>query len=80
VAAQEFASAASKEAHGLRVAAARKAKELGERRQHRKAEKANATPAAVATAKDLDVEIDTVDGTGADGRITVADVRKAARA
>jgi pyruvate/2-oxoglutarate dehydrogenase complex dihydrolipoamide acyltransferase (E2) component len=38
----------------------------------------NATPAAVAAAKELDVDIEEVDGTGADGRITVADVRKAA--
>jgi pyruvate/2-oxoglutarate dehydrogenase complex dihydrolipoamide acyltransferase (E2) component len=77
VAAQELRSAASKEAKGLRVAASRKRKELGQRRRERKAEELNATPAAVAAAEELDVELDEVDGSGADGRITVRDVRKA---
>ncbi len=78
VAAHELASAASKEAKGLRVAASRKAKELGERRRQRKADEQNATPAAVETAQELDVDLDEVEGTGAEGRITVRDVRKAA--
>jgi pyruvate/2-oxoglutarate dehydrogenase complex dihydrolipoamide acyltransferase (E2) component len=47
----------------LRVAAARKAKELGERRRERKAGKVNATPAAVAAAGELEVDIEAVDGT-----------------
>lgn len=61
------------------MAAARKAKELGERRRERKAEKVNATRAAVAAADELDIDLWGVEGTGAGGRITVADVRKAER-
>lgn len=79
LAAHELRSAVTKEARGLRVAASRKAKEVGERRRERKAEDANATPAAVDAADELDVDIEAVEGTGAEGRITVADVRKAAR-
>jgi pyruvate/2-oxoglutarate dehydrogenase complex dihydrolipoamide acyltransferase (E2) component len=79
LAAQELRSAVTSEAKGLRVAASRKAKEIGERRRERKAEEVNATPAAVDLAKELDVDLDDVEGTGADDRITVADVRKAAR-
>jgi pyruvate/2-oxoglutarate dehydrogenase complex dihydrolipoamide acyltransferase (E2) component len=79
IAAQELRSAVTSEAKGLRVAASRKAKEIGERRRERKAEDFHATPAAVDLADDLDVDLDEVDGTGADDRITVADVRKAAR-
>jgi pyruvate/2-oxoglutarate dehydrogenase complex dihydrolipoamide acyltransferase (E2) component len=37
-----------------------------------------ATPAAVAKAEELGVDLDTVEGTGADGRITVGDVEAAA--
>ena len=79
LAAQELRSAVTKEAKGLRVAASRKAKEVGDRRRERMADEVNATSAAVAAARELDVNIDEVDGTGNDGRITVADVRKAAR-
>jgi pyruvate/2-oxoglutarate dehydrogenase complex dihydrolipoamide acyltransferase (E2) component len=77
LAAQELRSAAAKEAKGLGVAAVRKAKEVREHSRERKAERVNATPAAVAAAKEFDVKIEEVDGTGAEGRITVADVRKA---
>ena len=59
--------------------ASRKVKEMGERRRERKADEVNATPAAVELADELDVDLHLVDGTGADDRITVADVRKAAR-
>ncbi len=79
LAAQEVRSAVTKEAKGLRVAASRKAKEVGERRRERRAEEVNATSAAIATARELNVDIEEVDGTGNDGRITVGDVRKAAR-
>ena len=68
------------EAKGLRVAASQKAKELIERRRHRQAEELNATPTAVAVADELDVDLEEVDGSGAEGRITVRDVRKAAKA
>jgi pyruvate/2-oxoglutarate dehydrogenase complex dihydrolipoamide acyltransferase (E2) component len=75
--AKELGSAASGEAKELGMAATRKAKELGERRRQHRAEKHNATEAAMAAADELDVDLDTVDGTGADGRITVKDVRQA---
>ena len=79
LAAQELRSAVTTEAKGLRVAATRKAKEIGERRRDRKADDVDATPAAVDAADELDVDLEDVKGTGAEGRITVADVRKAAR-
>jgi len=79
LAAQELRSAVTKEAKGLRVAASRKAKEIGERRRERRADEADATPAAVELADELDVDLDMVEGTGADDRITVADVRRTAR-
>ena len=78
-AAQQLRAAVTSEAKGLGVAASRKVKEIGERRRERKADEVNATPAAVDLADELDVDLDLVDGTGADDRITVADVRKAAR-
>jgi pyruvate/2-oxoglutarate dehydrogenase complex dihydrolipoamide acyltransferase (E2) component len=61
----------------LGTAAARKAKELGERRRQRRAQKHNATRAALKAAEDAGIDLDDVDGTGADGRITVKDVRDA---
>jgi pyruvate/2-oxoglutarate dehydrogenase complex dihydrolipoamide acyltransferase (E2) component len=79
LAAQELRSAVTSEAKGLRVAASRKAKEVGERRRERRAKEMNATPAAVAAARECDVDLEEVEGTGAEGRVTVADVRKAAR-
>jgi e3 binding domain len=75
--AKELGSAATDEAKELGMAAARKAKDLGERRRQHRAEKHNATEAAMAAAMDLDVDLATVDGTGAGGRITVKDVRQA---
>jgi pyruvate/2-oxoglutarate dehydrogenase complex dihydrolipoamide acyltransferase (E2) component len=64
----------------LGTAAARKARELGERRRQRRAEKHNATPAAVKTAYEEGVDLDEIEGTGAEGRITVKDVRQALEA
>jgi 2-oxoisovalerate dehydrogenase E2 component (dihydrolipoyl transacylase) len=64
----------------LGTAAARKAKELGERRRQRKAEKHNATPAALKAAQEQGIDIEEIEGTGADGRITVKDVREAVEA
>jgi hypothetical protein len=75
--AKEIGSAATDEAKDLGVAATRKVKELGERRRQRRAEKHHATPAAIKTAEELGVELDSVDGSGAEGRITVRDVREA---
>ena len=78
--AKEIGSAASDEIKELGIAAARKAKELGERRRQRRAEKHNATPAALKAAQEHGVDLDEIEGTGADGRITVKDVREAAEA
>jgi len=75
--AKEIGSAASDEAKELGLAATRGAKRLGERRRHRRAEQHHATEAAMAAAGDLGVDLDEVEGTGADGRITVKDVRQA---
>jgi pyruvate/2-oxoglutarate dehydrogenase complex dihydrolipoamide acyltransferase (E2) component len=76
--AQEIGSAASDEAKELGLAATRKVKELGERRRLKLAEKQHATPAAMRMAEELGVRLRDVEGSGADGRITVADVREAA--
>ena len=76
----ELKSAATEEAKGLGLAAARKAKEVGERRNERKAEELHATEAAMRTAEELDVDLDDVDGTGPEGRITIRDVRQAQEA
>jgi pyruvate dehydrogenase E2 component (dihydrolipoamide acetyltransferase) len=73
----ELKSAAADEAKELGLAAARKAKEVGERRKERKAEELNATEAAMRTAEELDVDLEDVDGTGPEGRITIRDVRQA---
>jgi pyruvate/2-oxoglutarate dehydrogenase complex dihydrolipoamide acyltransferase (E2) component len=75
--AKEIGSAASDEMKDVSVAAARKVHELGERRRERRAEKYNATDAALRLADELDVDIDEVEGSGAEGRITVKDVRDA---
>ncbi|HYH62398.1 MAG TPA: E3 binding domain-containing protein [Solirubrobacterales bacterium] len=60
------------------VSAKEKMKELGERRRHRKAEEHDATDRAYEVADELGVDLDEVEGSGADGRITVNDVRRAA--
>ena len=54
-----------------------KVKELGERRRHRKAEQHDATDRAYELADELGVDLDEVEGSGTDGRITVKDVRAA---
>ncbi len=77
VVAHELKSVATEEAKGLGLAAARKAKEVGERRKERKAEEMNATEAALRTAEEFDVDLEDVEGTGPDGRITIRDVRQA---
>jgi len=78
--AQEIGSAASDEMKDLGSAAARKARELGERRRQRRAEKHNATPAALKAAQEEGLDLDEIEGSGADGRITVKDVREAVQA
>jgi pyruvate/2-oxoglutarate dehydrogenase complex dihydrolipoamide acyltransferase (E2) component len=42
-------------------------------------DKAQATPAAVRKAEDLGVDLSQIEGTGSGGRITVKDVREAAK-
>lgn len=78
--AHELKSAATEEAKELGLAAARKAKEVGERRKERKAEELNATEAAMRIAEELDVDLEEVDGTGPEGRVTIRDVRQAQEA
>ena len=51
--------------------------ELGKRRRQRRAEKRNATEAAMRQAHELGLDLDEIEGTGADGRITVRDVQQA---
>jgi pyruvate/2-oxoglutarate dehydrogenase complex dihydrolipoamide acyltransferase (E2) component len=78
IVAKEIGAAASDEAKELGLGAAHKAMELGERRRQRRAQKHNATPAALRKAEEAGVDIDEVEGTGAEGRVTVHDVEKAA--
>ena len=75
--AREVGHAASDEARELSLAAARKARELGERRERRRADKHGATEAAARLAKELGIDLDEVQGSGSEGRITVKDVREA---
>ncbi len=78
VVAKELGAAASDEAKDVGLAATHKVMEIGERRRQRRAEKHNATAAALRKAEEHGVDIDEVDGTGAEGRVTVHDVEKAA--
>ncbi len=63
-------------AKALGAATKRKAQELKERRRQRRIE-THATEAAKRMAKELDIDLNEIEGTGADGRITVHDVRSA---
>jgi e3 binding domain len=78
--AREIGHAASDEARDLGLAATRKVRELGERREQRRAEKYQATEAAVRMADELGIDLAEIDGTGSEGRITVKDVREAQEA
>jgi pyruvate/2-oxoglutarate dehydrogenase complex dihydrolipoamide acyltransferase (E2) component len=78
--ARELGHVASEEARDLQLAATRKVRELGERREHRRAEKHHATETAIRVAHELGVDLAQVKGTGSDGRITVKDVRQAQEA
>ncbi|HET9161827.1 MAG TPA: E3 binding domain-containing protein [Solirubrobacterales bacterium] len=78
--AKELGAAASDEAKELSLAASQKALEMGERRRHRRATKHNATTGALRKAEELDLDIDEVEGSGAEGRVTIHDVEKAATA
>jgi e3 binding domain len=78
--AREIGHAASDEARDIGLAATRKVRELGERREQRRAQKHNATDAAVRLADKLGIDLVDVHGTGSEGRITVKDVREAVEA
>jgi len=78
IVAKEIGAAASDEAKELGLAATHKAMELGERRRQKRAMKHNATEAALRKAEEAGVDVDEVEGTGAEGRVTVHDVEKAA--
>jgi hypothetical protein len=74
--AQEIRHAASDEARDLGLAATRKVRELGERREQRRAEKYHATDAALRIADELGIDLADIEGTGSGGRITVKDVQQ----
>lgn len=78
--AKELGAAASDEAKELSLAASQKAIEMGERRRQRRATKHNATTGALRKAEELGLDIDEVEGSGAEGRVTVHDVEKAGTA
>jgi e3 binding domain len=78
--AREIGHAASDEARDVSLAAARKVREIGERREQRRADKYKATEAAMRVADELGIDLASLDGTGSDGRITVKDVREAQEA
>jgi hypothetical protein len=78
--ARELGHAASDEAKDLSIAATRKVRELGERREQRRAQKQNATEAAVRIADKHGIDLADVEGTGSEGRITVKDVHEAIEA
>jgi e3 binding domain len=77
--AKELGSEAIDEAKELGQAAAQKAKELAEKRRRKRAEKFDATETALQLADELGVDLDDVEGTGSEGRITVKDVKQASR-
>lgn len=76
--AKRIGSAAADEAKEL-GAAARKASNVGRRRSQDGNGSPEATTAAQRAARELEVDLNEVQGTGADGRITIEDVREAAQ-
>jgi pyruvate/2-oxoglutarate dehydrogenase complex dihydrolipoamide acyltransferase (E2) component len=74
---QEIQAAASEEAKEVGLAATRRVKKLGEQRRQQRPERPHATPAARKAAEAQGVDLDLIEGSGAEGRITVADIRKA---
>jgi hypothetical protein len=77
VVAKELGSAATDEAKELGLATAHKAMELGERRRQRRAMKHNATEAALREAEAAGLDLDEIEGSGAEGRVTIRDVQRA---
>jgi hypothetical protein len=78
--AREVGHAASDEARDIGLAATRKVRELGERREQRRVDRYKATEAAVRVADELGIDLAELEGTGSEGRITVKDVREAQEA
>jgi len=78
IVAAEIKAAATDEVKDIGMGAAHKAMEIGEKRRQKRAQKHNATEAAMRKAQEAGVDIDEVEGTGAEGRVTVHDVEKAA--
>jgi hypothetical protein len=78
--AEELKASAKEEAKELGLAAARKAKRVGERRKQRKAEELNATEAALQAADELEVDLEQIEGSGSEGRVTIRDVQRAGQA
>lgn len=77
IVAREIGSAATDEVKDLGLAATHKAMELGERRRQRRASRHNATEAALREAESADIDLDEIEGSGAEGRITIRDVKEA---
>jgi hypothetical protein len=75
--AQELKATAAEEAKELGLAVTRKAVGVGERRRQRKAEDVNATQAAMRAAERRGIDLEEIEGTGPEHRITIRDVRKA---
>jgi pyruvate/2-oxoglutarate dehydrogenase complex dihydrolipoamide acyltransferase (E2) component len=76
-AAKQLGAVASDEAKDLSIAATRKVMELGDKRREKRADKHRATAAAMREAEDAGLDIEELEGTGADGRVTLRDVQKA---
>jgi pyruvate/2-oxoglutarate dehydrogenase complex dihydrolipoamide acyltransferase (E2) component len=75
--AKELGAAAGDEARDLGLTATHKVMELAERRREKRAVKHHATPTALKRAEELGVDLTDVEGSGAEGRITVRDVQRA---
>jgi pyruvate/2-oxoglutarate dehydrogenase complex dihydrolipoamide acyltransferase (E2) component len=76
-AAKQLGSAASDEAKDISLAATRKVMEIGEKRREKRADKHHATAAAMREAEDAGLDIEEIEGTGSDGRVTLRDVQNA---
>jgi pyruvate/2-oxoglutarate dehydrogenase complex dihydrolipoamide acyltransferase (E2) component len=78
-AAKQLGAVASDEAKDLTMAATKKVSEMGDKRREKRADKHHATAAAMEAAEDAGLDIEDIEGTGAEGRITLRDVQKALR-
>ena len=74
---KQLGAAAGHEARDLGLTATHKVMELAERRREKRAAKHQATPTALERAEELGVDLTDVEGSGAEGRITVRDVQRA---